>query len=200
MVVIGIAAAGFHGVRPGDLPDLYVPIAMQKAVRPTWDALEDRKFRWLNIFARLKPGMTATQAQAATNVVYRSILETELAGASGMRDPKDRAEFLNHKAQLKPAAQGINGLSEQFGKPLQVLMAMVGLVLLIACANVANLQLARTESRQHELAVRSAVGAGRLRLMRQLLTENILLAVIGGMAGLAVTAFAPVSYTHLPCQ
>jgi len=186
VLVIGVAEARFHGVRPGDTPDLYVPIAMQKAVRPTWDALEDRRFRWLNIFARLKPGLTAVQAQAATNVTYRSILEGELARMQGMRNPKGRAEFLNSRAQLKPAAQGINGLSQQFGKPLQVLMAMVGLVLLIACANVANLMLARAAGRQREIAIRLALGAGRGRLLRQLLAEGFLVAMAGGALGLLV--------------
>ena len=185
MTIVGVAEARFHGVRPGDTPDLYVPISMQKAVRPTWDAMEDRQFRWLNIFARLKRGLAPSQAQAATNVVYRNLLEQELA-QHAMRDPKDRAEFLGSKAQLKPAAQGINGLSEQFGKPLQVLMAMVGLVLLIACANVANLMLARAAGRQREIAIRLALGAGRGRLVRQLLAEGLLVTLAGAALGLLV--------------
>ena len=186
MVIVGVAEARFQGVRPGDTPDLYVPIAMQKAVRPTWDALEDRKFRWLNLFARLKPGLTVPQAQAATDVTYRAILETEAAGMGSMRNPKDRNEFLSSKAQLRPAAQGINGLSEQFGKPLQVLMAMVGLVLLIACANVANLMLARAAGRQREIAIRLALGAGRGRVLRQLLAEGLLVSIAGAALGLLV--------------
>ena len=185
MTVIGIAEARFHGVRPGDTPDLYVPISMQKTVRPTWDGAEDRQFRWLNIFARLKPGMNEKQAQAATNVTYHAILQEELV-KNELRDPKDRAEFLNHQALLKPAAQGINGLGDRFGKPLQVLMAMVGLVLLIACANVANLMLARAAGRQREIAIRLALGAGRARLLRQLFAEGLVVAVAGAALGLAV--------------
>ena len=186
MVVVGVAEARFHGVRPGDTPELYVPISMQKTVHPTWDGMEDRQFRWLNLFARLKPGVPPSQAQAATNVTYHAILEQELANGKGIRDPKDRAEFLNHRAQLKPAAQGINGLNEQFGKPLQVLMAMVGLVLLIACANVANLMLARAAGRQREIAIRLALGAGRARLLRQLLAEGLIVAVAGAALGLLI--------------
>jgi predicted permease len=184
-VVVGVSEARFHGVRPGDTSDLYIPIAMQKAVKPTWDALEDRKFRWLNVFARLQPGMALSQAQAATNVAYHAILEEELP-KMGMRDPKSRDEFLNHRAQLRPAAQGINGLGDQFGKPLRVLMAMVGLVLLIACANVANLMLARAAGRQREIAIRLALGAGRARLLRQLLAEGLMVAIAGGALGLLV--------------
>ncbi len=185
-VVIGVAEARFHGIRPGGTPDFYVPIAMQKAVRPPWDALEDRSFRWLNLFARLKPGISVTQAQAATNVTYHAILQSDLARTPDMNDPKERDEFLNSQAQLKPAAQGINGLGDQFGKPLQVLMAMVGLVLLIACANVANLMLARAAGRHREIAIRLALGASRARLLRQLLAEGLLIAIAGGALGLLV--------------
>jgi predicted permease len=189
MVILGVAEARFHGIRPGDTPDLYVPISMQKAVRPTWDGMEDRTFRWLNIFARIKPGLSPSQAQAATNVTHHAILEQELA-KSGMHDPKDRSEFLNHRAQLKPAAQGINGLGEHFGKPLLVLMAMVGLVLLIACANVANLMLARAAGRQREIAIRLALGAGRGRLLRQLLAEGMMVALGGAALGLLVAQWS----------
>ena len=197
MQVIGIAEARFHGVRPGDTPELYVPVSMQKVVRPTWDALEDRRFRWLHIFARLKPGMGIEQAQAATNVTYRALLEAELIDMKGMGDPKDRNEFLTHRAELKPAAQGINGLSDQFGKPLQVMMAMVGLVLLIACANVANLMLARAAGRQRELAIRLALGAGRGRLLRQLLAEGLLVAFFGAMVGLFVAQWSIAGLLHV---
>jgi predicted permease len=186
IVVVGVAEERFHGLRSGQEPDLYVPIALQKTVQPAWDALEDRRFRWLTVFARLKPGFTVRQAQAATDVAYRDILQAELARYGKMRTDKDRDEFLNHRAQLRPAAQGINALGEKFGKPLDVLMAMVGLVLLIACANVANLMLARGAGRQREIAIRLALGAGRGSLVRQLLMEGLLVALAGGALGVLI--------------
>jgi len=194
MVVIGVVEPRFHGVHSGDTPDLFVPLSMLKTVHPTWDGMEDRQFRWLNLFARIKPGIAPAQAQAATNVTYHAILEQELANGKGMgiRDPKDRAEFLNHRAQLKPAAQGINGLGDQFGKPLYVLMAMAGLVLLIACANVANLMLARAAGRQREIAIRLALGAGRGRLLRQLLAEGLIVAIAGAALGLLIAHWSMV--------
>jgi predicted permease len=190
MVVVGVAEAGFHGLISGQTPDVFVPIAMQKAVRPTWDVLEDRRFRWLNLFARLKPGISPRQAQATTDVVYRTILEAELARIGKMRSDRDRDEFLAHRAELRPAAQGINIMGDRFGKPLQVLMAMVGLVLLIACANVANLMLARAAGRQREIAIRLAMGARRWSLVKQLLLEGLVLALAGGIAGLLVAGWS----------
>ncbi len=197
MLVVGVAAATFSGIMPGSTPDLYIPIAMKRTVTPTWDGLEDPRTRWLSIFARLQPGMTLATAQAATNVAYRSILENELAGMGRMRSERDRDEFLNHRVELRPAAQGINGLRRQWEKPLDALMAMVGLVLLIACANVAGLMLARAGSRRREIAIRLAMGAGRLALMRQLLLEGLVLAIAGGMLGLLVASWSTDGLIHL---
>jgi predicted permease len=197
MVVVGVAPAAFHGIMPGSTPDLYVPLAMKRAITPTFDGLENRRSRWLNLFARLKPGYTLARAQSATDAVYRAILQSELPAMGRMSTSKDRDEFLNHRAELRPAAQGINELRREWEKPLEALMAMVGLVLLIACANLASLMLARASGRQKEVAIRLAMGATRWTLMKQLLIEGMLLAAAGGAMALVVAHLSIVALVRL---
>ncbi len=187
MVVIGVAPAGFHGVLGGDTPDVLVPIAMKREMTPTWDALDDRLTRWLNIFARLKPGMSRQQAGAAMAVLYRAVSEEEVPQMKHPLTGRDREKHLAQKLELRPAAQGINPLREDWETPLVALLAMVGLVLLIACANVANLLLARAAGRRREIAIRLAIGATRWAIVRQLLAESLVVAVAGGAAGLLVS-------------
>jgi predicted permease len=185
-VVVGIAAASFNGLLQGNSPDVYVPLTMEKSLIPNYDVLADRRMRWLNLFGRLKPGETLPRAQAATDVAYHAIIAGELAGLGKMRDERNRQRFLNHRVQLRPAAQGIAELRDKWEKPLRVLTAMVSLVLLIACANVAGLMVARAAGRQRDIAIRLAMGARRAALVRQLLVEGLMLALAGGAAGLLV--------------
>lgn len=168
-------------------PDVWLPLAQQPAVLPGRDWLHDKpgdfeKVMWLHVFARLKPGVTIDQAQSASNVVFQQGLAADHGAVVA---PEARKEFLNQRLVVSPAATGVSQLRGQFAEPLTALLAAAALVLLIACANLCNLQLARTASRTREFAVRLALGAGRGRLTRQLLTESMLLAAIGGVAGFA---------------
>ena len=190
MTVIGVAAPGFRGVIPGEAADLFVPLSMKRVVDPTWPAggFTNRRTQWLNLFARLAPGVSAERAAAAMQPLYHSILEGELAQ---MKHPgaRFRVSFVSKPLNLLPAAHGINQLGRSWGKPLTVLMALVGLVLLIACANVANLLIARAAGRRREIAIRLAIGADRWKLLRQLLTESLMLSLAGGFLGILVSSW-----------
>jgi predicted permease len=196
-VVIGVSSANFNGLVQGDSPDVFVPIAMQRAITPTEDVLEDRTHSWLNFFARIKPGESLAKAQAATDVVFHAILEADLRQGAAPHDPKDREALLKNRLALLPAARGITELREKWEKPLTVLMIMVALVLLIACANVAGLLVARGTGRQREIAIRLALGAKRGLLVKQLLLEGLLLAIAGAAAGLLVEHWCTVGLLRI---
>jgi predicted permease len=144
---------------------------------------------WLTVIARLGPGMTAARAEAALQPVLRSILEDELTEL-GSRGPRDREEYIGRKVELVPAPQGVNDLGERLKTPLFSMMALVGVVLLIACVNIAGLLLARAAGRSRDVAIRLALGAGRWVLIRQLLAESVTLALAGGAAGLIVASWS----------
>ena len=184
MTVVGVSRAGFNGVQVGQIPDLFIPINMKAQMTPNWDGLNDHKDYWLAIIGRLKPGLSPAQAEEAFAPVYRQILELELP--FNRFSPEMQQRFLDKKMLLQPGSRGRPILEREQKEPLLVLMGMVGLVLLIACANVANLLMARGAARQREIAIRMAVGAGRLRLVRQFLVESLTLSAMGGVVGLLV--------------
>jgi predicted permease len=189
MTIVGVSAAGFSGLDPAISPQIRVPILMKPVLVPDWNWFEvdDRRCRWVQVFARLKPGFTAQSAQAPLQGLFHQIRQYEMTLPAAKDWSKySRDEFMRGTIEVEKAATGYSELRNSFSKALIVLMCMVGLVLLIACANVANLLIARAFARQKEIAVRLSVGASRGRLLQQLLVESLLLSFAGAVGGLAV--------------
>ncbi len=191
--IVGVSPPGFFGETVGQAADVWVPITMQDVIYPGRDLLTAspqgllNQHIWLQVMGRLKPGITTTQANASLNVAFKHLIESLLG--TGLTEAQ-RREFLDQRLKVQSAARGASTLHHAFGEPLKFLMALVGLVLLIACANVANLLLARGAARQKEFVMRLAVGADRFRLIRQLLTESLLLAFLGACGGILVAFWA----------
>ncbi len=185
--IIGVAPEGFFGTSIGHGSNLWIPLSMEKQVSPGWNGLDRTSFQSLYILGRLKDGVSAEQAKANVNVLAKQIWTDE---AGGTLTAKQQAILQHTEVKLTPIKTGLPGLRRQATTPLEILMAVVGLVLLIVCANLANLQMARASSREREIAVRISLGAGRGRLIRQLLTESLLLALSGGAVGAAIAGLA----------
>jgi predicted permease len=190
MTVIGVAQPGFDGVELGHTTQVFVPVMMKAQMTPLWDGMKNRRWRWVNAFGRLKPGITAQQAKAAIQPFFHSMLEMEVKEAAFRNaDTYTREQFLKNVIDVLPGSQGRSNARQQLQTPLWLLMAVTAGVLLIACANVAGLLIARAAARQREVAIRLALGAGRFRIIRQLLVESLLLAGTGGLLGLALAAW-----------
>jgi len=187
--VVGVGPPTFQSVQLGYVPDVFVPITMKKVMTPGDDDLLDRRSAWMNIVGRLKPGTTLTQAQAGIDPLWHSLRAEELTQMSDSSQ-RFRDSFLtNSRLQLVDGAKGFSPLRANLRTPLLVLMGMVAMVLLMACANVASLLLVRASGRVREMSIRYALGAERARVLRQLLTEGLLLGLAGGALGVALAPF-----------
>ena len=189
MEIVGVSARGFAGLDPAQSPHIRVPVLMKPAMVPDWGwvHMDDRRVRWVQVFGRLKPGYTVQSAKGPLQGLFTQIRTYEMTLAAAKEwSAFSRERFMKGELLVESAATGYSGLRNDFSTALVVLMGMVGLVLLIACANVANLLIARGFMRQKELAVRLSLGASRGRLVRQLLVESLVLSFAGGLAGLAL--------------
>ena len=188
--IVGVAAPEFGGTNAGLLTQLWAPVNTRITLSPNWRAdLENERYHWFYLFARLKPGTTLEQAQSAMRVLHQQRKEEEVKGEFFAKFPDTRERFLRQTLLLIPADRGLSSLRRTFERPLVVLQWLVAVVLLIACTNVASLLLARAAARQRELAIRSALGAGRWRVVRQLLVESLILAIAGGVVGLFLSTW-----------
>ncbi|RPI23846.1 MAG: FtsX-like permease family protein, partial [Acidobacteria bacterium] len=179
--IIGVAAPGFNGLEVGSKFDVALPLSATEIVDGNADRLEQRSYWWLRIMARLKPGITPENPKARLELLSPRIFSATIPGNW---DPEGQKDYLKTTLSTTPASTGTSGLKQLMEEPLQILMAVVGLVLLVACANLAGLMLARSAARNQELALRRALGAGRGRLIRQLLTECLMLSMAGALVGI----------------
>lgn len=186
LTIIGVAPEGFEGTTLGTLPKVFVPITMRTLEIPGYEGFDNRRGYWIYLFARLKDGVSLEQARAALNAQYSSILGEVEAPLQSEMSEQTMARFRAKEVTVVPGAHGQSNVRDGALAPLGLLYGVTALVLLIACANIANLLLARGAARTSEMAVRLSIGAGRGQLVGQLLTESCLLAAFGGVAGLLV--------------
>jgi predicted permease len=184
--IIGVVQPGFDSVIGGTVPDFFVPITMKAQMTPQWDELDDRRSKWLNIVARLKPGVTVQQGEAGINPLWKALRTVELQSIP-TKSERFREQFVAKSyLTLLDASKGFSPLRENLRVPLLILMGMVDLLTLMATANVGSLLLVRAAGRTREMSVRYSLGATRARVIGQLLVEGLVLGLVGGLCGLAL--------------
>jgi predicted permease len=186
LTIVGIGPRGFRGTTLGAEAEVFVPITMRTEMNPWWDGWEARRTYHFYLFARLKPGVTAEQATSEINAIYVPILEEVEVPLQGSMTEATMERFRNKRVVVEAGSRGQSTMHEEAGTPLRLLLGITAVVLLIACANIANLLLARGAGRAQEMAIRGSLGASRGQMLGQLLVESCLLALLGGAASLAV--------------
>ena len=186
MTIVGVAPRDFYGITLGDVPNVYVPISMRGVLERGFRGFERRDSYWVYVFGRRKPGTTIDQVAEALNAIYRPIINDVEAPQQGGMSEQTMQRFRTKQVVVEEGHRGQTTIQDEATTPLWLLFGVTGIVLLIACANVANLLLARGAGRAMEMGVRLSLGATRWQLIRQLLTESIVLAGLGGVASLLV--------------
>lgn len=186
LTVVGVAPAGFRGTSLGQEPDVFVPLTMRGLMSPGWEGFERRDSYWAYLFGRLQDGVSLEQADGQINTVYAGIVNEVEAPLQEDMSEATMERFRAKRIELEAGERGQSNLHREAGAPLTILFSVTGIVLFIACANIANLLLARGATRASEMAIRGSLGASRVHLLRQLLAESCLLALLGGAASLVV--------------
>jgi predicted permease len=187
VTVVGVAAESFRGIDVGEVPAVWIPVTLTAQAIPGWLPVNYRRSRWMQVLARLRPGITASQAQVGLQPWFKAMLEedTRREGFAGII-PERRAKFLASTIEITPAPEGHSSLRNRFAKPLWVLLAATAVLLGLACLNVAGLFLARSSAREREIKTRMALGASRARVGRQCLADSLFYALLGGSLGVMV--------------
>lgn len=184
--IVGVAPPSFHSLVTGATPEVFVPLTAKNLITPRWQDLEDRRSSWMTVTGRLQPGVSRERAEAGINPLWHALRAEEFK--SFPHQGRWRKPFLDEsRLQAVDSARGFSPLRDQIGLPLTVLMVMVGLLALMTCVNLSSLLLVRAAGRAREMSVRYAMGAGRWQVARQLLTEGLLLGLLGGGLGLALS-------------
>ncbi len=180
--IVGVAPPQFHSIVAGSPQDVFVPLTAKNIITPRWQDLDDRNSYWMTVVGRLKPGVSRERAEMSTGLLWHSLREEEFK--SFLHPARWRKRFLDDaRLQVLDSARGFSPFRDQVGTPLMVLMGMVGLLVVMACVNVSSLLLVRAAGRAREISVRYAMGAGRWQVVRQLLTEGMILGLAGGLLG-----------------